>query len=427
MAGFRLSRRPKVFYGYWVMAVTFICLFITAGFGMFGFSLFVKPLQAGLGWGRGEIMVGFTIFFMMVGLSSPFVGWVIDRYPAGRVIAIGALVAGLGFVLLSQTSYLWYFYLCYAVIGIGYTTMGHVSVTAVISNWFKKKRGTAIGIVSTGIGAGGLVMAPVIGSFLIPSFGWGSAYLTMGVLIWVLIIPLALLVIRRAPADRGLYPDGESAPAVTEVTGGSYLTARGLTLRMAVATAAFWLIAISYMVGSFSQVGALQSLAPYLQDTGFPAAFAAGALGSVGLGSLVGKFFFGWLCDRIQPKHACAISLGIQAGSIALLRSIDSTSPLPLVWTSVLLLGFAAGSWLPTMSMLISTNFGLFAYGSIYGVINFVRSLGISTGPLLAGSMFDATGDYNWSFIIFIALCAISILLILAVRRPELFQNEVAR
>jgi len=79
------------------------------------------------------------------------------------------------------------------------------------------------------------------------------------------------------------------------------------------------------------------------------------------------------------------------------------------------------------MSMLISTNFGLFAYGSIYGVINFVRSPGISTGPLLAGSMFDATGDYNWSFIIFIALCAISILLILAVRRPELFQNEVAR
>ncbi len=70
--------------------------------------------------------------------------------------------------------------------------MGHVSVTAVISNWFKKKRGTAIGIVSTGIGAGGLVMAPVIGGFLIPSFGWSSAYLTMGVLIWVLIIPLAL-------------------------------------------------------------------------------------------------------------------------------------------------------------------------------------------------------------------------------------------
>jgi MFS family permease len=372
-------------------------------------------------------MAGFTVYLMIVGLASPFVGRAIDRYAASKVIAAGALIAGLGFVLLSRTDYPWHFYLGYAIVGIGFAALGHVSATAVISNWFKKRRGTAIGVMSTGIGTGGLVMAPFVGGYLIPSFGWRAAYLTMGVLVWVLIIPLALLVIKKTPADMGLYPDGEPAPELTAVDALPSLTARGLTLRMALATSAFWLIAISYPVGGFSQVGSLQSLAPYLEDIGFPAAMAAGALGGLGLGSLIGKFFFGWLCDRIPPKYACSIGLGFQAVSIALLRSVGSASPLPLIWANALMLGLGAGSWLPTMSMLISTNFGLVAYGSIYGVINLAQSLGVSTGPLLAGYMFDVTGGYHWAFIIFLALYAVSIPAVLAVRRPKSFKNEVAR
>ena len=422
----RLARKPRVFYGYWIVAATFVCLFITAGFGMFAFSLFVKPLQAELGWGRGGIMAGFTVYLMVVGLASPFVGRVIDRYAASRVIAIGAIIAGLGFFLLSRIDYPWQFYLGYAIVGIGFAALGHVSATAVVSNWFKKRRGTAIGIMSTGIGAGGLVMAPVIGGFLIPSFGWRAAYLTLGGLVWVFIIPLAWLVIKKEPADMGLFPDGEPVSELKVANKSGPAIVSGLTLKMAVATAAFWLIAVSYPVGGFSQVGSLQSLVPYLQDIGFPAVLAAGALGGFGLGSLIGKFFFGWLCDRILPKYACAIGLGLQAVSIVILRSVGPATPLPLIWVNSLTLGLGAGSWLPTMSMLISTNFGLLAYGSIYGVINLAQSLGISTGPLLAGYMYDVTGGYNWTFIIFIALYAISIPVVLAVRRPKSFKSETA-
>ena len=233
----RLARKPRVFYGYWIVAATFVCLFITAGFGMFAFSLFVKPLQAELGWGRGGIMAGFTVYLMVVGLASPFVGRVIDRYAASRVIAIGAIIAGLGFFLLSRTDYPWQFYLGYATVGIGFAALGHVSATAVVSNWFKKRRGTAIGIMSTGIGAGGLVMAPVIGGFLIPSFGWRAAYLTLGGLVWVFIIPLAWLVIKKEPADMGLFPDGEPASELKVTNKSGPAIVSGLTLKMAVATA----------------------------------------------------------------------------------------------------------------------------------------------------------------------------------------------
>ena len=110
-----------------------------------------------------------------------------------------------------------------------------------------------------------------------------------------------------------------------------------------------------------------------------------------------------------------------------MLQSVGPESPLVLAWVSALTLGLGVGSWLPTMSMNISTNFGLVAYGSIYGVVNFVHSIGPATGPLLAGYMYDVTGGYHWTFIIFIALYAISIPAVLAVRRPKSFRNEVAR
>lgn len=210
----RLSQKPKVFYGYWIVLGTFFCLLITSGCGFFAFSLFIRPLQADLGWGRGEIMAAFTIYFLVTGVASPFIGRVVDRYGARKVISIGALIVGLGFVSLSQASNLWHFYVSYAVVGVGMAAMGHVPASAIVSNWFKKRRGTAIGIMSSGIGAGGVVLAPLVGGYLIPNFGWRASYLVLAALTWVLVIPLALLVIKTKPADMGLYPDGGQVPEI---------------------------------------------------------------------------------------------------------------------------------------------------------------------------------------------------------------------
>jgi len=414
-----LSKKPKVFYGYWIVVATFFCLFINSGCGFFAFSLFVKPLQTDLGWGRGGIMAAFTIYLLVQSVASPFIGWVVDRYGAKKVITIGALTVGLGFASLSIMNNLWHFYVSYAFIGAGMTAIGHVPASAIVSNWFEKRRGTAIGIMSTGIGAGGFAIAPLVGGYLIPNFGWEVAYFVMAVLTWVLIIPLALFVIKIKPADMGLYPDGVEASKVVAVTESSPLTTGGLTLKMALATSSFWLIAVSYLVGGFSSIGISQNQAPYLEDAGFPAALAAGALGGLGLGSLIGKFIFGWLCDRIPAKYAYAIGLGLQAIATIILMSIKSASPLAMVWLYVALIGLGAGAWLPTMSMLISTNFGLVAYGTIIGTITSAQSIGIATGPLMAGYMYDAMGTYHWAFIILFALYAVSIPATLAVRRPK--------
>jgi len=229
-----------------------------------------------------------------------------------------------------------------------------------------------------------------------------------------------LLVIKTKPVDMGLYPDGVEGPAAVVVTEALPVTTTGVSFKTALATSGFWLIAVSYLAGGFSQVGILQNQVPHLADIGFPVTMAAGALGAVGLGSVVGKFGFGWLCDLIPAKYACSIGLGFQTVAIIILMSIKPTSPLAIVWLYVFLIGLGAGAWLPTLSMLISTNFGLAAYGTIFGAANFAQSIGVATGPLMAGYIYDTMGTYHWAFIIFLAFQAVSIPTILAVRRPKL-------
>jgi MFS family permease len=412
------SRKPRVFYGYWLVAVAFVFMLLSYGCGSFVFSLFVNPLQSAFGWGRGQVMVGFTIFFSSQGLVSPLVGRLVDRFGSRAVLPLGAASMGLGFLLVSQAHDLVLFYLGYVLVGAGSCGMGIVPCSAVISAWFRRRRGAAVGIMSAGMGAGGLVMAPVV-AHLLQVYGLRTTYLSMAVIICVVAIPLSLLLIRNRPADLGLYPDGDPDDTAWQRTSASrHVDVPSLTLKQAAGTAALGLLGLSFFVSGFSNTGALHAPVPFLEDIGFPTATAAAALGTLGLGSAAGKIFFGWLCDRVSPKRAAALGLGLQLAGVLVLLSIRADSPLALIWGYALLLGFGIGSWLPTMSVLVSSNFGLAHYGSVFGVIAFLESTGTSLGPLFAGLMFDATGTYYYAFVIFAALYGVAIPAILLMRRP---------
>jgi len=410
---------PKFFYGYWILVATFICLLVMSGCNYWAFSLFVKPLQSDLGWSRGTIMAAFTIFLLVTGVTSPFIGRIIDRYGAKKAIFIGALVSGLALASLGLLNDSWHFYLAYAVIGIGQAAMGPVAQSSIVSNWFKKKRGFAIGVMSTGIGAGGFTLAPIIGGYLIPNLGWELSYIVLAIITWALVIPLALFVIKTKPAEMGLYPDGLAIPETTKSNKNLNPATEGLTLRMALATSAFWLIAVSFLTTAFSQVGVTQSQVNHLGDIGFSTTLAATIHGFVGLVSGIGKFGFGWLCDRIAPKYAAALGHSLIAAGILILVNLKPTSPSILIWLYVIIFGMGLGAWLPTMSILTSTNFGLVSYGAIFGMMTLAQSIGASIGPLIAGTIYDTAQSYHSVFIIFLALYAIAIPTMLLVRRPK--------
>lgn len=407
--------RPRFFYGNWLVLVTFIFLFLAIGCGSFAFSLFVTPLQEALGWGRGQIMAGFSVFFVTMGLVSPLVGRFVDRFGARPVIPAGAIVMGLGFVVVSRMSDLYLFYLGYVLIGGGAAGFGQVPCSAVISHWFKKRRGTAIGLMAAGVGAGG-VLAPLI-STIIADHGWRAAYMAMAILIWAVVIPLGAFVVRTRPAEKGLYPDGEPIPPGN--AGVPPEAVHGVSLHDAARSRTFWLIAISFFAGCFSSMGLVQAPVPHLQDIGFPIHTAASALSAVGIGSALGKIAFGWLCDRMQPNKAWALGQAMMMGSIAILLAVGSGSSIVLIWAYALLAGFGMGAWLPTLSILASRTFGLAFYGAIFGALNLAQSMGTATGPFFAGLMYDATGTYYWAFITFGIMFLIGIPAILLVKRPR--------
>jgi MFS family permease len=411
------SKKSGFFYGYWILIVSFYCFFIWSGAGVGVFSLFVTPLQTEFGWGRGEIMLAFTLSFLLGGLSAPLAGSLVDRYGVRGVISAGAFVVGFGFASLSLLSHLWHFYIAFFFIGVGLAAIGHVPVSALVSNWFVKRRGTALGLVSIGVGIGIFVLAPLLGSLITPNFGWRASYLALAISTWA-IVPLGLFVVRTKPAEMGLYPDGSAEPPPV-VAQGTPSHAKDLNARMALGTSAFWLIAATLFFHAFASLGVTQNQVPHLQDIGISLAAAASALSLFGLGSAIGKFAFGWLCDKIKAKYASALSFAFQAAGLLILMNVKPTSPLPILWLYAIILGLGAGGWLPTMSMLVNVNFGLTSYGAIFGMISIGQGIGGALGPLLAGYMYDALNTYQGTFIIFLSAFVLAIPVVLSVRRPK--------
>jgi len=415
-------RKPKFFYGWWIVGAGFVCTFIYSGVGYYAFSLFLKPLQAepGFDWSRGEISAAFTIFFGAIAIASPFIGEITDRYGPKKVISIGTLIMALGFGLLSLIQSLWHFYAAYAIAGVGMAGVGFIPISKTVSNWFSRRRGTALGIAMIGTGLGGVGLAPLIGAYLIPSFGWRYSYLALAVIIIVVIIPITLLVIKPKPQDMGLYPDGAKNAEAVKLPKAAAPTSDGWTRKMSLATTTFWLIAVAFASRSIGNTGIIEHQVPYLTDIGFNVTTAAAALGGVGIGSAIGKFGFGWLNDQLPAKYCSAISFVLTGAAIIVFMNISSATPMGIVWTYAILMGLGMGGWATNTAMLVSTNFGLASYGAIYGMLRLPTSLATASGPLIAGLIYDFRDSYRLFFVISLILHFVAIAAVLMVRRPKL-------
>ena len=185
------SKKAGIFYGWWIVVAGFFCNLIIIGHTIAAFSLFVKPLEDTFPWSRDEIMTAFTIFFLSMGISQLVVGRLVDRFGARKVIFTGGLVTGLGFILMSRMTGIWEFYLGYVMVGAGAAASSTVPISIVISQWFKKRRGVALGIASVGIGAGGIATGPFVGNYLLPVYQWSNSYLAIAVVIWIIVSALS--------------------------------------------------------------------------------------------------------------------------------------------------------------------------------------------------------------------------------------------
>src|SRR5213080_1461813 len=343
----------KLFYGWVIVGAGIVVTCIGVG-AMLSLAIFLQPMSEAMGWSRTGISTAALLNWLCMGVGSFLWGALSDRFGTRAVVLLGGVLLGLGLVTASQAASLGQFQLVFGLIvglaaGSFYTPM-----TATTSRWFTRNRSLAVALVSAGLSAGSAIMAP-LARWLITSYDWRTAMLVIGDLVWLVVIPAALLV-RDPPA---------TAPAAVGAPAGDQ--ARELTVAQALRTPQFAAIALTYFACCAAHSGPIFHMVTHAIDRGVPAMAAATVLSAAGLASLTGKIGCGIFAGRVL--QAVAISLYLL------------TSGLASFYALALVFGFAYGGVMPLYAIVVREYFGERIMGAAFGAVALVSTLGMALGP----------------------------------------------
>ena len=378
----------------WVLIVTvWLTLGVTFGL-MFSFSVFLVPLLEEFRWSRGLAAGAFSLSAVVQGLLSPAIGTLVDRFGPRRLILWGAVALGVASVLGSQITTVWHLYLVTGVLtAFGISAVGWVPSAALVAQWFATRQATMMGLAFSGMGVGVLTIGP-LAQWLISSYGWRHAYLSLGLGTLALLVPLVWFGVHDAPRA-----------ARTTARGDTPVDDGGVRIRAALRTRAFWALFFAYMCTPLAVFTVVTHQVAFAVDHGFPRLFVAGIFGLTGFMSIVGRVVFGYAADRIGRALSATISYGCSAfGTLALL----SIEPWPHpVWLYVyaLLFGLGFGARGPIITAIAAARFPGRRFGVIYGFMSIGNGFGGALGPWFAGALFDITGSYRTPFLIATLFC----------------------
>jgi MFS family permease len=397
---------------WWVVAGSVTGLFVCNGPVLnFTFGVFLKPLMADMGWQRGTASFALAFGELLGALTVPILGLLMDRWSIRRVALPGIVAFALCLCLMGFTPRsLTIFTILFAIASIASAIQTPLSYTKAISAWFDRRRGLALGIALSGVGLGAIVI-PQLANYLITRLGWRGAYVVLGVMVLAFAFPEVALWVREPLPGEGERPRGTQFDMLP-----------GLTVREAVRTAPFWLLAATFFVVAFALLGFSGHVVPLLTDRGLSPAAAAATFGLFGLATLSGRLLSGFLIDRIFASYIATIFWLAPIGGFALLSS--GTGFLPAA--GVVLLGLGLGTEVDLIAFLISRYLGLRAFGTLYGLFFMMFGLGGAVGRFLCGYLFDVAGSYNPALIGAAGLLVVAVILInrlgayaYPVRRPE--------
>ncbi|MCC6716360.1 MAG: MFS transporter [Acetobacteraceae bacterium] len=390
-----LARRLPFFYGWVVVGVAFMTMAIAVN-ARTAFSLLFPAILDEFGWDRAVTAGAFSFGFLVSAFLSPAIGRLMDRRGPVWVMEIGVLVsvAGLGLATLAQAP--WQLYGSLGVLlGSGAMMLGYTGQALYLPHWFLRQRGLAISIAYAGAGAGSIVLLPLV-QVLIELHGWRSACLALAGLILVVLAPLNLLL-RRAPQEIGLTPDGDSA--VQALAGKSVhvvdhaWAAIDWTLARAMRTTKFWWIAIGNFGALFAWYGVQVHQTKYLVEIGFSSSTAAWALGLVSLVGVPGQIAMGALSDRIGREPVWMLGCGGFLLAYLLLIALGAWPGMVLLALMVLAQGLLGYSLTSVLSPIAAEIFEGRHFGTIFGMLMLAAISGGAAGPFVVGLLRDQTGS----------------------------------
>lgn len=412
-------RRP-IYFGWYIVAIALVAQFISVGTQMFAAGVFLKPMTSDLGWSRESFSAVQTIAAGLGGVVAIFIGGILDRRGPRLLMLIGGALAGGMIIATAFVQEFWQFALLRGVgQTLGIALCSNLVVNVTVARWFVLRRGTAISIASLGISLGGVLLVPVVGWWM-TEFGWRSSWVMLGITFWVLMLPAALLM-RRAPEDMGLLPDGARDAASADPgpdAGKPRPIERQWTRQEAVRTPALWLIICGYGFATIGLGAFLLHVIPFLTDSGFSAGKAALFLSVFAWSSMLSKFIWGPLMDRLHPRLLSVIGFALAGIALAGLVPAATAESTVLTLAVLILYGFGMGGTAPLQETVWASYFGRMHLGSVRAVgMPFSIAFG-ALGPLIGGVLYGQTGDYAAAFTLFSASLWIGAILVLFARPP---------
>lgn len=374
------------------MAVTsFVVLFAIVGLALYGLPFYYDFMVREFGWSRAQVTSGNAISKLLIGPLFGFAaGWIVDRFGPRRLMMAGIVMAGGALIGLAHMTALWMFYLFYIFNALGYVCGGPLPNQVLLSRWFDKARGKAMGFAYLGIGVGGYLVLK-LSPRLVEAFGWRGALQVLGILIVLVALPLAYFV----RDDSTFAAPNRAAATVDRPT--ALVPIAGLFR-----TPAFYLLALGSMCSIGAVGGTNQHLKLFLSlDMKYSQDAAATITSTVLACSIAGRLIMGWLADRLPRKHVMILIYLLIVGAIPLLFMADSTAAM---YAFAVLFGLGLGGEYMIIPLMAAELFGVRVLGRLLGVILTADGVAEATSPMLVGYLRDRTGTYDVGFVVLIAI-----------------------
>ena len=413
------AARGRVYYGYWLIAAAFVAQFVAVGVQNYVIGPFLTPMTEDLGWTRAEYTIPRTLAQFVMAFTGFLIGAQVDRVGPKRFVLIGTAVLVVALYLLSHVTTLWQWILLNGlVLTAGAALIGNLVVNVTLSKWFVELRGRAIALSAMGVSFAGVLLTPAV-TLAIDAWDWRVAWRLLAVGTAVLIYPVAMLM-RRAPEDHGLHPDGKSD---SQVASGLAERARldfatSLTRTQALRTPSFYLLVLAFGLFTINIGVMLLSSVPFMTDAGYPRSTAALMITVASVPALVSKPIWGWFIDKLEPRPLAALGAGLTGLALLVIVWTVDARWLPGAYLGFFLLGCGWGGMIPLQEVIWASFFGRRYLGAVRSAaLPFSLLLGAGA-PLAVSYYYDRVGNYDGALLTVAILNLLSTFLILSVPKP---------
>ena len=412
-------RIRSVYYGWWFVVLTGFIMTIATVPLYHAMTVWSVALESHFGWSRTQLGFALTLTRIEGGIMGPVEGYLTDKFGTRRMVLVGLLLLGVGFLIFSQVQNLWMFYLAFVVMALGQGLGSWLPLMTGINHWFIRMRATAMGWGSLGSRLGALVLVPVIAWAIDPDkdrFGWELTALVLGIFILIVAVPVSK-AIRNHPQDYGLLPDGDDPISImsTSDTLPSQIQQADLTAKQAIRTSAFWLIAFGHGFTSMVILAIMTHLGLLLKDRGFDVQTTGWIVAAYTAVAMIFQLVGGYTGDKAPKNIVLFFFTTLQAIGVVVLTYANT---LPMFYLFAALFGAGFGGRNPLTVAIRGEYFGRSSFGKILGLSTVPMNILLLISSPLAGYIRDVQGDYKNAFLLLAVLNLVGGFLFLFAKRP---------